>query len=489
MAALPLHSPVAIIGAGTMGLGIAQVAAQAGHPVRLFDARAGAADDGVEKLAALLRGLAAKGKIADAEVVIARLRPVPHIADLAGCGLAIEAIVEDLTVKRGLFVELAEVLGREAILATNTSSLSIAAIAARVPEPGRFAGLHFFNPAPLMPLVEVIAGPASDADVIEVLMDTAAAWGKQAVQVRAAPGFIVNRCARPFYGEAWRLLTENACDVATLDAVMREAGGFRLGPGELMDMIGHDIGLAVSSALHEAFGHDPRYAPSWRQRELVEAGFLGRKSGRGLYGSGEPPAPASLAGPEPAGAILGEDLGLLAPLVERMKAAGLPTTPGARRGCIEIGGATIALTDGRLACERAKAEGWQDLVLLDLARDFGGTTRLAISGVTREAEAAAAGLLAAVGIVASPVADVPGLILGRTLAQLIAEACLAEEAGIASAADIDRALRLGLGYPLGPFAWAEAIGWRQVATILTHIQAATGEDRYRTPVSLRRRAA
>ncbi|MFD2262202.1 3-hydroxyacyl-CoA dehydrogenase [Lacibacterium aquatile] len=487
MPALPLQTSVAVIGAGTMGIGIAQVAAQAGHEVRIFDARAGAADDGVEKLAALLRGLAAKGRIPDAEGVIARLRPAPHIADLAGCGLAIEAIVEDLSVKRSLFDELAGVLGPEAILATNTSSLSIAAIAARVPEPGRFAGLHFFNPAPLMPLVEVISGPASDPATVETLMATAEAWGKQPIRVRAAPGFAVNRCARPYYGEAWRLLSENACSPATLDAVMREAGGFRLGPAELMDMIGHDIGLAVSTALHEAFGHDPRYAPSWRQRELVEAGFLGRKSGRGLYPAGETPAPANLEGPVPVSVTLRGEAGLLAPLVERIGRV-LPLERTEGPGVLRIAGATLALTDGRLACERAKAEGLPDLVLLDLARDFGQVTRLALCGVTPAAEAAAAGLLEALGIVATPVADTPGLILGRTLAQLIAEACLAEEAGVASVADIDRALRLGLGYPLGPFEWAQTLGWPFVAQMLGNLQAATGEDRYRTPVSLRRRA-
>lgn len=490
--ALPAETPVAVIGAGTMGAGIAQVAAQAGHPVRLWDARPGAAAEASGRLAATLRALAAKGKISNAEESIARITPVAALADLSGCGLAIEAIIEDMAAKKSLFADLASVLGETAILASNTSSLSLAAMARDLPSPHRFAGLHFFNPAPVMALVEVIAAPQTAPETLDCLTATARNWGKEPVSVRAAPGFIVNRCARPFYGEAWRLLTEGACDAATLDSLMREAGGFRLGPCELMDMIGHDIGLAVSTSLFEAFGGDPRYTPSWRQRELVEAGHLGRKTGRGLYDHADTalrPQPASLTGPAPAVAPRCGGLGPAASLARRLKQCLPQTQTDIPSDMIHLPGATLALTDGRLAAERAQEEDLPDLVLFDLALDYATVPRLAITGHDPAALSEAAGLLAGLGIQAAPVLDTPGLIVARTVAQLISEATLVADADIATPEAINLALRRGLNYPLGPFEWAQTLGWGWIARFLANLHRTTGEDRYRCPPALRRRAA
>src|SRR6476469_2145798 len=299
-AALARDATVAIIGAGAMGSGIAQIAAQAGHPVRLFDTRMGAAEKARATIAQTLQALAAKGKVnaADAAASSARIVAVHALGDCVSARLVIEAIVEDLAEKRALFRELEKVVPASTILASNTSSLSVTAIAAGLRHPGRVAGMHFFNPVPLMKLVEVVAGLATDAATVEMLAATAVAWGKEPVHATSTPGFIVNRCARPFYGEALRLLAEGAADAATIDAVLREAGGFRMGAFELMDLIGNDVNFAVTRSVWEACYHDPRYAPSVLQQERVAAGHFGRKTGRGFFDytpGATPPSPSTLA--------------------------------------------------------------------------------------------------------------------------------------------------------------------------------------------------
>lgn len=252
--ALSPDQTVAVVGTGAMGAGIAQVAAAAGHRVRLLDARPGAAERAVADLRATFDKLAAKGRLTAAEAAAAkaRLHPAAQLVELADAGLAIEAIVEDLDAKQALFGELEGIVGAGCLFATNTSSISVTAIGARLKTPGRLAGLHFFNPAPLMALVEIVSGLATDAGVAATLFATAAAWGKEPVRARSTPGFIVNRVARPYYGEGLRLLGEGAADCATLDAVLREAGGFRMGPFELMDMIGHDVNFAVTQSVWKA---------------------------------------------------------------------------------------------------------------------------------------------------------------------------------------------------------------------------------------------
>ncbi len=276
---------VAVIGAGAMGSGIAQVAAQAGHEVYLVDAMDGAAQAARDRLAATLAKLAERGKLsaAEASATTERLHVVTDAAALPPCGLVIEAIKEDLAVKRALFDVLASTQSEQSVLASNTSSLDIAAIAQDVPNPGRVIGLHFFNPPALMKLVEVIRGTNSDPAVLDEMTELMRAWGKTPVRCVSAPGFIVNRVARPYYGEGQRMAADGTLDPATLDYCLREYAGFRMGPLELGDLIGHDVNYAVGCSVWEQTDRDPRYTPTDYQKTLVEAGRLGRKTGRGVY--------------------------------------------------------------------------------------------------------------------------------------------------------------------------------------------------------------
>src|SRR5690242_13974094 len=281
---------VGVVGAGAMGSGIAQVAAQAGHGVVLADAMSGATQRARTNLANALGRLVEKGKLsADTrDATLARIQfieapLVDGVAVYRDCELVIEAIVEDLGAKQELFKALGAVVRPEATLATNTSSLSVASIASAAIRPERVIGLHFFNPAPVLPLVEVVPWLGSDPGVVSQHVALMRVWKKVPVVASDTPGFIVNRIARPFYGEALRVLEEGIADVATIDWAMRELGGFRMGPFELMDFIGNDVNYAVTKSVFEAFFYDPRYRPSLTQRRLVEAGFLGRKSGRGYY--------------------------------------------------------------------------------------------------------------------------------------------------------------------------------------------------------------
>ncbi|MEO8589791.1 MAG: 3-hydroxyacyl-CoA dehydrogenase NAD-binding domain-containing protein [Flavobacteriales bacterium] len=289
---------VAVIGAGTMGTGIAQLAAQSGDPVRLFDTRQGAVEKALADLGKTFDKLVGKGKISatDAQATLGRITPSSDLKDLADSQLVIEAIVEDLAIKKKLFSDLEALVQRDTVLATNTSSLSVTAIASACKHPDRVLGIHFFNPAPLMPLVEVVPGLATSGTVTHAMTATMRRWGKSAVICMDTPGFIVNRVARPFYGEAIRIYEEGVADMATIDHAMRSIGGFRMGPFELMDMIGNDINFAVTRSVFEAFFFDPRYRPSITQQRQVEAGWLGRKSGRGYYDYAEGaaiPTPAS----------------------------------------------------------------------------------------------------------------------------------------------------------------------------------------------------
>ena len=486
MTALPPTAEVAVVGAGAMGTGIAQIAARYGHRVHVFDNRMGAADAAQQQVADALRKLASRGKLdpSEAEAAAARIVPVHALGDLVSAKLVVEAIVEDLDAKRKMFRDLEVVVTPQAVLASNTSSFSITSLAAGMKHPGRIVGMHFFNPAPVMPLVEVVSGLATDRAVAGAVYDTAQAWGKVPVHAASTPGFIVNRCARPFYGEALRLLLENATDAATVDAVMREAGGFRMGPFELMDLIGLDVNLAVTRSIWEAYFHDPRFAPSVLQAELVAGGRLGRKSGRGFYDhapDAAKPSPATEAAqPRPAKIVAVGEGALVDGLRERLASAGVAVErrPASGPPHFVVDGAILAPSVGRPASAIAR-----DAVVYDLALDYRTCTRLAVArgaGCSDAAYAAAVGALQAAGIAVSRIGDVAGLVVMRTVAMLANEAADAVNQNVASARDVDLAMRNGVNYPVGPLAWADAIGLEHVRGVLANLAAHYGDPRYRT---------
>ncbi|NML18524.1 3-hydroxyacyl-CoA dehydrogenase [Azohydromonas caseinilytica] len=480
---------VAVIGAGSMGAGIAQLAAQAGHTVRLFDVHPGAAARALERIARDLDGAVQRGRMAAGErdAVRARLVAVERLEALEGCGLAVEAIVEKLEPKQALFRQLEEVLGEHAVLATNTSSISVTAVAQGLKRPQRLIGWHFFNPATRMKLVEIIRGVETDPALVPALHALSKAWGKTAVDAPNAPGFIVNRVARPYYAEGLRLLAERIAPVAAIDRLLREAGGFAMGPFELMDLIGVEVNLSVTESVFQATAFDARFAPSLIQQELARSGRFGRKSGQGFYRYGaDVPAPrvelVEPAAVAPSVACAGR-LGLLAPLVERLRAAGVAVAYEASLPdeTLLLDGVRVALTDGRTATERAATEVDGPLLLLDLARDFAATPLLgAAAGAGAEAHLSTlAAVLQAAGIGLQALDDVAGLVLMRTVCCLANEAADVITWSGATARDIDTAMRLGTAYPLGPLAWADALGAARVATVLRHLQAHYGEVRYR----------
>lgn len=498
--ALDSTRPIAVIGSGAMGAGIAQIAATAGHPVMLFDVKPKAAANAIAEIDKTFRRLVEKGRMSASamEAASARLTAASGLGELADAALVVEAIVENLDVKRKLFVDLEDVVREDCVLATNTSSISITSIGAALRLPQRLLGMHFFNPAPVMALVEVVSGLATDARLAQSVYDTALAWGKSPVHTKSTPGFIVNRVARPYYAEALRLLVEQAADPATIDAVMREAGGFRMGPFELMDLIGHDVNFAVTRSVFEAYYHDPRFTPSLIQQQLVNAGFLGRKSGRGFYRYGEAaevPVPKTEPQQAPPQRTVVSQAGSIADaLAARLRNSSIPlvTTdaPHPDGRLLQIDETVVYLTDGRSATQRARDNAQPNTVLVDLALDYAHATRIALARADQCAAAAcdaAVGLFQAAGYAVSRLDDVPGMAVMRTVAMLANEAADAVNQGVCDAQAADVAMQKGVNYPRGPLAWADSIGLGHVLAVLDNLARAYGEDRYRASHLIRRK--
>lgn len=494
-------APILVVGAGIMGAGIAQVAAQAGHPVMLFDAREGAAASAIDGVGKALARLVDKGRLkADAvAATLGRLTPVRALAEAGQAAVVIEAIVENLEVKRGLLKELESIVGEACVLASNTSSISITALANGLTHPGRLVGMHFFNPVPIMKLVEVISGLHTEKSVADDIFDLSTSWGKTAVHARSTPGFIVNRIARPFYAEALALLLEQAAQPASLDACMR-AAGFRMGPCELMDLIGHDTNLAVTQSVFAANFGDKRYLPSLVQKDLVDGGLLGRKSGRGFYDYRKPAeSPATPPQDEP---VLPSSQSVVlhgqGPAVERwaqaLEQAGRPFE---RRGASSFSGlqterGVLAQTDGRPAAQVAAQTRHRNVVVYDrpvlAGADAPALAWSAAPGCDALWQQQAVAWLAAAGYVPHRIADAAGLVVARTLAMLINEAADAVHYGVCTQEGADAAMKLGVNYPAGPFEWLAGWSASEVVTLLEHLDALYRGDRYRVSPYLRQAA-
>ncbi|MEV2192234.1 3-hydroxyacyl-CoA dehydrogenase [Streptomyces phaeochromogenes] len=494
MTALDLAGPVAVVGTGTMGQGIAQVALVAGHPVRLYDTVPGRAQAAADAIAARLDRLVEKDRLTGAErdAARARLRPAESLADLADSGLVVEAVLERLDVKQQLLRELEDVVDDDCLLATNTSSLSVTAIGGALRNPGRFVGLHFFNPAPLLPLVEVVSGFATDVTSATRAYEMARAWGKTPVACADTPGFIVNRIARPFYAEAFAVYEAQAADPATIDAVLRESGGFRMGAFELTDLIGQDVNESVTRSVWEAFFQDVRFTPSLAQRRLVESGRHGRKSGHGWYdygAEGERPEPHTAEKAQPPAYVVAEgDLGPAAELIALIREAGIQVREDEEDHGTRLvlpSGGQLALADGQTAVE------FRDVVYFDLALDYRRATRIALShsqDTQTQTLAEATGLFQALGKDVSVIGDVPGLIVARTVARIVDLAHDAVAKGVATEEDIDTAMRLGVNYPLGPFEWSRRLGRSWAYDVLDDLHMRDPSGRYAPSLALYRHA-
>lgn len=471
-------STIAVIGAGAMGSGIAQVAAGAGHRVILVDAGEAALARSRQAIAEALDKQVQRGRLA-AEArgaQLARLQWTRAIADAAPAALAIEAIVEDPAAKAALFARLEAVVGPQAVIASNTSSLAISALASGLDRPQRFAGLHFFNPVPVMKLVEVVPGALTDPRVTADLLGLMQRWGKVAVPVRDVPGFIVNRVARPYYAEGFAAWGEGVA-AASVDHAMEAAGGFRMGPLALADMIGHDVNYPVAVSVYEAYEGRTRFRPQPAQQALFAGGQLGRKSGGGVYDYGAPlPAPAFVApGVAPAAIDIAAERGAAGALADLAAAAGIAVNPAADLPpeSLRAGGFVLAFGDGRPLCARDGTD-----VLIDHARDLAAAPALVITARSDAAARAAAGLLQALGKQALALPDRPGQLVLRTLAQLANAAGDAVADGVAGVEDIDAAMRFGANHPEGPLAWAARFGHARLAAVLTHIAVHAGDPAY-----------
>ena len=473
----------AVAGAGTMGRGIVQVLAQCGARTLVYDAQPGAAAIAKDAIAQSLGKLAEKGRLKPAEVqaTLGRIEVADSLQGFAPCHVVIEAIVEDLNEKRRIFSSLENVVAQTCILASNTSSLSVTAMAAACKRPGRVAGYHFFNPVPVLKIVEVVDGVRTEPWVTDALTALARRFGHTPVRCKDTPGFIVNHAGRAFVPESLRVLAEGVADFATIDRILVDAAGFRLGPFGLMDLVGLDVAHAVMKSMYQQYYEEPKYRPSFLAEPRVAAGLLGRKTGRGWYAYGkdgaaeplaEPPAPK--ARPDSVWAV--PELKELFPRIEK--------DPSQASVCFVAPlGKDATSTALELGLDPART------VAVDPLFGFAKRRTLMTTPVTRpEVRDAAHGLLAADGVPVSVIKDSPGFVAQRVVAHIINVGCDIMQMRIASPEDLERAVMLGLGYPRGPLGLGDALGAQKILAVLEAMHSFFLEPRYRPSPWLKRRA-
>ncbi len=468
-----------VVGAGPMGAGIAQIGLTAGLQVILFDLSAEALDKARHEVMARIARLAEKGQLPEGAVADAesRLELARELAAFATADLVIEAIVERLEPKQKLFAELEGIIAADAILASNTSSLSIAAIASHCTDKSRVCGLHFFNPVPLMKLVEVVVGPSTSADVTERAIAFAKAIAKVPVTVKDGPGFLVNLQGRAYVTEGLAVVQEGVGDPAQVDRIMREGASFRMGPFELMDLTGIDVNYPVTGFIHEGYQYDPRLKTTPLHRLMADAGRFGRKTGQGFHDYGEGAAPPHVA-PAPSGRVLRPHFAEASP-------------HWAKLGDIEAGEDVTLVApigeDCATACVRLGLNSKTTVAIDFTGADRRHLTVMAAVGGRTKAEQVA-DWLRGCDFTVEVIADSPGFVLQRILAMIANLGCELAQIGVGAPADIDTAMKLAQNYPLGPLEWAEKLGVGTTYTIMCQLQAISGSDRYRPSLWLRRRA-
>jgi 3-hydroxybutyryl-CoA dehydrogenase len=493
-----------------MGAGIAQLGCQAGVETRLLDASPAMLELGRRRIETGLEKAASKGRAApDA---IERLRVVRSTDGLAGCTVVVEAIPEELALKHRVLTEVAGVVGGACVLATNTSSIPVTQIAAGVPEPARIVGMHFFNPAPVMKLVEVIRGIETSDAAARAVTELGERMGKRVIAASDGPGFLVNRCSRPFGLEALRCLQDGLADVETIDRIVRLEGGFRMGPFELQDLVGIDVGFEVSRSFHELSFGEPRWRPSPLQARMAASGRHGRKAGRGWYvypEDGTPHRPDDPPAPEAGGGdgliVIAGDSVLAEEMFDAAAMAGWEVaTPEDAAGEVPFLGLDLLNEDDDLAmqggpqallCDHsslATLEGDGPAVGFHVLPPLETTRLVELTrgpGTSQTACDAAERFFATLGKHVAWVGDAPGLVLGRIVCQLVNEAAFALGEGVGSAEDIDDGMVLGLNHPRGPLEWCDLVGVDHVAGVLAGLRSETGEERYRLAPALRRALA